>query len=241
MDTLILYHHLGLGDHMMCHGLVRETCKHHRKVIIFAKKHNIASVRFMFRDIRNLELIEGDDSVARSFIQKHPEMTLLPVGFGGLDWSSEDSLDVQFYGMGHVPIEAKFSEFKVKRDAQGEAAFFNELIDCNPEMRVLWGDYIFLHHDPERGMGIKLDRISSDLPVIQPNPKYTDCIFDYCKIIEKASEVHVIDSSFFHMIDCMSQYKGRLNQKLVIHRYARPHVSNSIEEPLRQKDWEILV
>ena len=241
MDTLILYHHLGLGDHMMCHGLVRETCKHHPKVITFAKKHNIASVRFMFKDIRNLDIFEADDIKARKFIEENPTMSVLPVGFGALDWSSDKPLDTQFYEMAGVPVEKKFSEFQVKRDPQRELEFTDNLIGENSDMKHLWGEYIFLHHDPERGMGIKLDKITSDLPVFQPNPKYTDCIFDYCKIIEKASEVHVIDSSFFHMIDCMSQYKGRLNQKLVIHRYARPQVSNSIEEPIRQKDWEILV
>ena len=224
MDTLILYHHLGLGDHMMCHGLVRETCKNHPKVIIFAKSHNLVSVQFMFRDINNLEIVEGDDEIAKSFIDDHPEMKVRLIGFSGIDWIIGPPLDVQFYNMGGVTIDKKYSEFKVIRDSEREEKLFAELVPDGVE------DYIFLHHDVERGMEIKADRTNTDLPAISPDIKYTDCIFDYCKLIENAAEVHLIDSSFQHMIDCLNPYNCIPEQKLVIHRYSRHHLFDKNKE-----------
>lgn len=226
MDTLILYHHLGLGDHMMCHGLVRETCKHYPKVIIFAKSHNLVSVQFMFRDISNLEIVEGDDAGANSFLEQHPEMEVRRIGFSGIDWIAGPPLDVQFYNMGGLPIDKKYNEFKVIRDSEREEKLFAELVPDGVE------DYIFLHHDPDRGMDIELDRISSDLHIIQPDPKYTDCIFDYWKILENAAEVHLIDSSFQHMLDCLTPYNCSPEQKLVIHRYSRHHLFDQTKDSI---------
>ena len=227
MDTLILYHHLGLGDHMMCHGLVRETCKHHSKVITFAKKHNMASARFMFKDIPNLEIIEGDDSSVQAFLNEHLETPCLQIGFGNLNWVTGEKLDIQFYEHAGLPIEKKYSEFKVIRDREKEEALFDKLVPKGAE------DYIFIHHDPERHFGIKPELLP-DLPVVQPVPDETDCIFDYCKIIENASEVHLIDSSFQHMTDLLSPYNCKKGQKLVIHRYARQHLFSNAKQELER-------
>jgi len=227
MDTLILYHHLGLGDHLMCHGLVRETCKKYPKVIIFAKSHNLVSVQFMFRDIPNLEIVEGDDDIAKAFLREHPEMQAKLIGFGKLNWVTGAKLDIQFYEQAGLPIDKKYSEFKVVRDSEREEALFDKLVPEGVE------DYIFLHHDPERHFGIKPEFLP-DLPVVQPSPDETDCIFDYCKIIENASELHLIDSAFQHMTDLLSPYNGRKGQKLVIHRYARQHLFNNAKQELER-------
>jgi len=56
-----IYHHLGLGDHIICNGLVRELIKPEKKYKMFVKPHNHNIVKFMYRDLKNLDFIVGDD------------------------------------------------------------------------------------------------------------------------------------------------------------------------------------
>jgi hypothetical protein len=67
-------------------------------------------------------------------------------------------------------------------------------------------------------------------------PGLTDNLFDFCDVIEKAEEIHVIDSSFMFLIDCLP-YEAP-NQKLFVHRYARPNAAWNL--PILKKPWVIL-
>ena len=53
MKRIFLIHHLGLGDHIVCNGLVRELIKKCDLIYFPVKHHNFATVKFMFRDIPN--------------------------------------------------------------------------------------------------------------------------------------------------------------------------------------------
>ena len=98
-------------------------------------------------------------------------------------------------------------------------------------------DYVFLHEDVSRKYIIKRDLINKDYSVFTPDIKFTNNIIDYCTIIEKAKEIHVIDSSFMFLIDCL-QYNNP-DQKLYIHRYTREN--NEWQLPILKKDWHILI
>tara|TARA_Y100000310_G_C20473718_1_gene711359 strand:+ start:347 stop:916 length:570 start_codon:yes stop_codon:yes gene_type:complete len=184
----------------------------------------------MYRNLENLEIIKGDDKVAENYIRKNPHLMARHIGFGGLDSRSPHSLDKQFYEMAGISFDNKYTSFKsLPRDAQKEDELFSKL---TPQE----SPYIFCHDDSSRNMTINL---SHDLPMIKADPIYTSCIFDYCKIIENATEIHVFDSSFFFLVDCLD-YKNS-NQSLYSHRYLRQHLfSSQIEIPHHQKDWNIL-
>ena len=58
MDKFLIYHHLGLGDHIICNGLVREICNNSKNSFLLpAKKQNFQTVEFMFRDLKNLTVV----------------------------------------------------------------------------------------------------------------------------------------------------------------------------------------
>ena len=229
-SSLILYHHLGLGDHIMCFGIVQYYCTLYDKVITFSKGHNYESVCFMYKDLLNLEVVKADDRGATEYINENPQHLVKYIGFGGLDYSSPLSLDAQFYKMANLSLEYKYFPFNsMRRDKEKEDKLFSKLVPENT-------DYIFLHDDADRGMKIDLPKGKY---VVQAKKEHTSCIFDYCKIIEKASEVHVIESSFFFLVDCVP-YEN-LEQSLYCHRYVRVGSFKSpIEIPHHQKKWSIL-
>lgn len=230
MSSILLYHHLGLGDHIMCHGIVREYCKKYDKVSIFSKSHNYPSVSFMYRNLKNLTIIQGDDIFAENFIllnaSKYDEVKR--IGFQNLDRSTGAPLEWQFYQLAGVPFEKKWSSFFVERDFEKERALYDLVAPKK--------DYAFVHEDRERHYIINRDKIGGDCEIITPDKEVTANIFDYCTIIEKAEEVHVIDSSFMFLIDCLD-YENP-NQKLFIHRYAREN--NDWQLPILKKDWYVI-
>jgi len=233
MKNILLYHHLGLGDHIICNGLVREYCKKYEQVAIFSKPHNYASVSFMFRDLPNLTVIQGDDKFARRFMLLNKFRLARPrydyvkiVSHEFLERHQNSSFDKEFYKIAGIDFVKKWDSFFVKRERERE--LFNQVVQK--------GDYIFVHEDVPRGYIVNKKLIRKDYAIFIPERKSTDNIFDYCTIIEEAKEVHVIDSSFLSLIDCLP-YKNKA-QKLYFHQYAREN--NSYVIPTLKKKWNII-
>src|SRR4051812_16786092 len=90
-----VYHHLGLGDHIICNGLVRELCKSYDGVYCFVKNCNLNSVVFMYRDEPKIELIgvEDDWEVPRKI---RDDKDLIKIGFEHLH-TRNYNFDVSFY------------------------------------------------------------------------------------------------------------------------------------------------
>ena len=224
--------HRGLGDEIVCNGLVREYCKAYGTVGILCLERNYPSVSFMYRDLTNLRI-----HVIRSHAQGNRFRLLNPFRFGkncyddvrligNYDAESGIRNERQVYAKFGIPIEKKWESFFVKRDKEREDALFKKA--PLPHSYIFIHDYASYLIDPAR--------ISSPLPVFRPDKKYTDNVFDYCGIIECADEVHVIDSSFMNLIECLSYTNPA--QRLYLHRYARN--TEGCNTPVLKKPWTVL-
>jgi hypothetical protein len=208
MNELYIYHHLGLGDHVSCHGIVRHYCEIKDKINLFVKPHNYQNVKRMYKDIKNLNLIQGDDNFVNQYIsQNNISKNLLKIGFEKLN--DFENIEYQFYKLSELPIEFKISKFFVERDYEIEKKIFNEL-NLKPK------EYIFLH---DGGFQIKEELLSKNLKIVKPEGYG---LLDWMYVIENASEIHCIDSSFICLVDCMNTGNIPLNN----HRYVRNYPEN---------------
>lgn len=236
ISSILLYHHLGLGDHIMCHGIVREYCKKYEKVAIFCLPHNYPSVSSMYRDLTNLTIIEcGYDSPKKFTDQKVSQFEKLNydeikiIGYQDLNKNSDTPLEMQFYQLAGIPFNKKWDSFYIKRDFEKEQSLFERV---SPR-----GDYAFVHEDIPRGFTINKKLINKDCAVLVADQSHTDNIIDYCTVIEKAKEIHVIDSCFMFLIDFLPY--SNPGQKLFIHRYSRENHEWLL--PILKKDWHIII
>ncbi len=230
MYSALLYTHLGLGDQVACHGFVRDYCARYEAVTIFASPHTYESVRFMYRDLKNLTVLNVDHIAATRYFDTHASQfsIALKIGYDKLDKTSGATVEQQFYQQADVDFEKKWSNFYVERDRTREEAFEKKITSES--------HYLFLHEDAERRFSIDRARIISRLPIIEAAAEATDNAFDYCTIIEKAREIHVIDSSFMFLIDCLP-YQSE-DQTIYVHRYARPNPAWHL--PTLRKKWIIV-
>jgi hypothetical protein len=203
-----IYQHLGLGDHIICNGLVRSLIKPDEKYSMFVKPHNKISVEFMYRDLTNLSFICGDDSFVNKFINENniKNTDLIIFGFEG---HPNYSWDEVFYVQHNIDFKKRWESFNVERDFNMEDYLYQVL---NPNNQ----DFALIH----KAGSDDCDRINYDM--INPNlkkiyvEKHTENIFDYLKLIELAKEVHCVESSFHLLVDSVD-----LNKNLFFHTLKR--------------------
>ena len=196
MNELYIYHYLGLGDHIICNGIVRHYAKLYDKIYLFVKDNNFESVKFMYHDLNNIDYIvgtvysDGVDIFVYPYLDKE---NLLRVSYQNPDLPFDES----FYFQVGIPFEKRWSDFFVERDEQREMDLFNHF-NIN-------GEYIFLHDDDDRKIKINREYIENkNLRIITPEKNFTKNIFDYCYLIENAKEIHCIDSSFRLIADSIN-------------------------------------
>ena len=237
MKTVVqIYHHLGLGDHIICNGLVRELCKKHEKVYCFVKDRNMNSVAFMYRDEPKIELVGVEDDWEVPIKLNH-HIDLIKIGFEHLE-TREHNFDASFYGQVGLDFNLRWDSFYVERDYGAEHQLFNRL---NPKSEP----YAFVHDDPSRGLQIDLGTISKRLKIIKPS----DCflsgnlkrefekfnLFHWIRVLEYSEEIHCMDSSFKCLVESLFCIP---KTKLFYHQYVRGRGPQAVSST--RKQWIII-
>ena len=131
--VLLDFHH-GMGDELICNGLVREYCKRYETVGIFCIKRNYTNVSFMYRDLPNLRI-----HVVQTHAERYRFRFLNAFRFGQSRYDEIRAIDAydeecgirferQVYGTFGVPLEKKWDSFFVERNPAREVALLKNLI-----------------------------------------------------------------------------------------------------------------
>lgn len=226
-----IYHHLGLGDHIICNGLVREICQKDENFYLFVKSQNIENIKFMFRDITNLKMIEVTNDVeVLNYIQKYPK-PLIKIGHEKLEFIKNFyscKWDEAFYKQIDVDFEKRWSSFYFERDNQMEDELYTLLNPNNEE-------YCLIHNKDSQGVDrINYEKIRENLKLIFLDKIPNYLLFHYVKLIENAKEIHCIDSSFKHLVDSVETESELFYHKNYIQRYSEAN------EHTHKKNWIII-
>jgi hypothetical protein len=200
-----IYHHLGLGDHIICNGIVRYYSELYDKVSVFCKPHNYESVKYMYRDDKNIDILPiGEDSDVNNYIMLNKiENDVIKVGFENLKKVVTQSFDIGFYESSKIPFLVRFNYFYVNRELDIEQKIINDL---NPTGEK----YIFTHN-------VDKSKIRTDLKIIDNPINYS--IFNLISLIENAEEVHLMESS----IKCLVNSYKMDKPKFFYHQYVRKY------------------
>lgn len=190
-----IYSHLGLGDHVICNGLYRELIGNDEEYTLFAKRHNVKTISFMLRDLKNVYIQEADDLVAERIVASNVENSIV-IGFCRFPYPGAKDFDDSFYLQHDVDFEKRWSSFRCDRDIDSEKVLFERF-------GVKEGEYVFVHDDIDRGYEIDESFIiNKDLPIIRPNRELdSGNSFDYCYLMQNSRESHFMDSSFRLIFD----------------------------------------
>lgn len=235
--------HLGLGDHIICNGILRKLREDYDIVHMPVKRHNYQTVKDMVRDDAGIELIAvGDDNEAIRYLnifKNHVDKIVGVGNYGSNFLQNSKSFDESFYKQASLSYDARWNSFVYLRDTEKENKVF---LDANlPEK------YIFVHDDANRNYAICDSKLNEEMYIFRPEHKFgektTTTVFHYGKIIENATEIHCIDSSFacyIEHLDCSNV------DKMVIHRYIKQKNELNTDDknhpffPQYRQKWEII-
>lgn len=138
--------------------------------------------------------------------------------------------DHNFYQQAKIDFNSRWDSFFFVGDEKRENELF-DLLGCSNEA------YIFLHEDVTRNFIIDRQKILPALRIIQPLSISSGfSIFDYRKVIERATELHLIESSFAAFVESLD-----LEVQKYAHRYARGHAANDYRHEFTYRsNWTIL-
>jgi len=199
MSSAIIHHHLGLGDHIDCNGLVRFMLENSPfdKLEVIVKKNYREMISYMYRDEERIDVIEIDNkkseySQVNKYKDSNPEKEFIRVGHEYYREVSGENKNCweRFYEQFNIPSEIKYSHFRCESDEKEEERVFNKL---NPENE----DFIFVHDESSSG---KVDlKIDTNLKIIKND--ITENIFHFAKVLKEAKEIHLMESSFKSMAE----------------------------------------
>lgn len=222
-----VHHHLGMGDHISCHGIVRYLCETNETIGLFVKPHNYENVKYMYNDLQNLILFQMDDYQAIKFIKDNEITDVIRIGLavgGDSSKCKRQNLEEDFYLMADLSPELKTQKFFINRNYEREIELFNSL---NLEKK----EYIFVH-DGNDGIKSTLKFIDNDSIIVKPT---THGLFDWMFVIENSKEIHCIDSSFICLIDCMDTK----DIPLYNHRYVKNYPDDI--KLFTNKKWQFIL
>lgn len=233
MKEIYIHHHLGLGDHIDMNGLVRFYLSANKcnKINLFVKSVYYDMIKYMYADEDRIELIKIDPLVEENFqvfeyMKKVKNGELLRIGFENYPFGMENQDNKNcweyFYEQVNVPYNVKVNLFYIERNHEEEERVFSKL---NPNNE----SYIFLHDDPDRGFFIDSSHIIDKKLKIIKNDK-TENIFHFLKILEKAEEIHCMESSFKSLIEIYAK-----TEKLFFHDFRNHPLGNRTN-----KKWRII-
>lgn len=207
-----IHHHLGLGDHIICNGMVRYFYKKYKNIVLFCYTHNYENVHYMYRDLNNLGIINFDterdvdifvdnNKIVRDNLIK-PTFSTLDSHFSGM------TFDEAFYCQVGLNFNVRFDDFYFVRDIKKENKVCEKL---NPNGEK----YIFVLDDPKRDYNIDMNKITKKYKVIYNDLEFR--MFDYIKFLENAEEIHTMQTGF---LDLINSYKME-KPKIYRHNYVR--------------------
>lgn len=211
----VLYH-LGLGDAIACAAIIAKLAKENDVVEIPCWEHNLVSVK--------------------SFYVNHPNVIIKcfdakKLGNCVLEWGWDAELKLGFYNNLHDQrVGEDFVQWFYRQagmDISEKDRYCPIEKAANLGKMFITMANIIYHDDEDSGFIIpKKKRNSISLY------RGDFSLLTMHDAIKNAKEIHCIDSSVLHLVECLPT-----NAKLFYHKYARP---NSTDYKYLQKKWEVI-
>jgi hypothetical protein len=206
MEKLIVHNRCGLGDHIICNGIVNHLSENNY-VYLVCRAFTFETLRCLYKDNPNVELrttrhlnlgVDHDRHVE----QLAKELDARPFGIATHRVETARYQECM-YEWSELPFEYRYSKFRLPTEIRGRQKLYERF---RPK-----GKYALVHYEGGNGTNhIKWDRhISPDLEILEIRPK-TSNLLDWIDLIIDAEEIHCIPSGPFHFVDSIwSQVKAK--------------------------------
>ena len=243
MDKLIIHHNTGVGDHLLCNGLVNYM-SNTKKVYLICNIKNFSSIKYLYSENKNVKILpilrnnriehlllklarklfnsssNNSEKLLSKIYSKIIGVDVLYVGFDDVTYPEWDK---SLYKAADINFKIRYSFFKLPRKLPRKP-------------RKIPEDFIFIQDVSSQGRyDLKID---SEKEKIYIGETKTKNFFENLFFVYNAKEIHCIDSSLVHLIESIEPKK---EQKLYFHDVERYNQSTIPDAKFHMRhDWEII-
>jgi hypothetical protein len=245
-NGLLLFHQ-GWTDIINCLSLINICSKRYTILYAIFREDATEIINYYIRDLKNvIPVYIPKKTLDKGEIEQY--IKTLPIDnyeyFGGYDSGRIDKyknaysnliqkgihpFEKLFYVSYDIPYSQRFSEFEISRNIELENEVYDRLYTNQK--------YICTHTNPELQLYVNPNSTQT-YHVIELN-KSSNIFFDMIKVLENASEIHVIDSvwaAICYLIDC----RYRLFENVQVYVYCHRGFHRMFEDPLKLPNWTII-
>lgn len=249
---LYFLQHFGLGDFLSCKGLIKYIIEKKKfevsEINLFVPEKHYKNIKFLYEDLKNINLIKTtDERSAKKYFKNYKEINsnskLIEIGHDNFHKTiksefkqDEYTTDMVFYKQLNIPYKFRFEYGKWRRNFKKEERVYKKL---NPKNKK----FIFIHDDPSRNLIInEKDLNIKDKNILIIKNDVSEPIFNLGLLLERAEEIHVMESSIRNLIECLN-----VDDKVLFLHSFRKNLSkgpyynpNSGKILGSQKNWTII-
>lgn len=266
MNNTILLHHLGYADLFSCNGLVNYYSETRENIKILVDTHDKKEILdYMYFHLPQVSCELAEISIEKNLdetcLKCHTsnQMGKCPRGYeycSYVNWSkyqhdeiikvgafheykswenfrkNEENISFShsFYTYNKIDIENRINKFAINRNKLREEQIFQNYTELNGS------EYSVIHEDHKRH--IIIDRIYIKTENIYNLDSKSKIFLDQIGIIENASELHFIDSSYSVLIYFLSFYSEKIkNIPKYLHLYTRNSRDYNIYKNPTPENW----
>lgn len=191
-DIVVLEPHLGLGDGVICLGLVKELSRRHPDIkFYYVCLHRCyQTLAWMFQGLDNVYLFAAESGREARQLTGFLNSKYLPIGIHNVDIKRFDEF---FYEQHQIDFNLRWVNGSVPPGPKS-SLLFNQL---NPENEP----YILVCNRESGMVSYPLNIPNPDDMKIIEVQALTNNIFDWNQLILGAKEIHSIDTAFVHVIE----------------------------------------
>lgn len=228
-DVVVLEPHLGLGDGLICLGLVRELCSREPDVkFIYACLHRCYhTLSWMFRDFDNLYLLAVESGREARQYAHFLNAQYRAIGINNVDLTRWDEF---FYSQHQVPFDYRWTKSQVPAGPLSEDLYHQLNPDGEP--------YILVCEDDSGLSELQLRINNPEQKKIIKVYAATQNLYDWVKMARLADEIHTIDTSFLHFIESIF-FDVKIEKPFYYHLARASRFSTPVEFT-RRLPWKIV-
>jgi hypothetical protein len=201
-DEVLIYHHLGLGDVIICNGFINYlSSKKFEKIYLVIDEKFYKSIDYLYSENEKINLMpvnlksvnNADEEVLK--ISRNTGMKPLKVGFSYLPGKR---FYKAFYKQIKLPYRYSYSYFYQPRDLKREKKLYEHLLNYYD---IKTGKYNIIHSQASNKTYDLNIKNNNDNVLIERESDIFQNMFLYNYLIENADEIHCVNSSFCHFVD----------------------------------------
>ena len=115
MTNVVLHHHLGLGDHFICNGLVHSLLERNNweELHLVCKPHYSKTIKHLYEDFPNIKLLVVKDEYTEPVeFAKNNNMEMLRIGFEHTDANNFENCEKNVYNSCDINFQEIFEILK---------------------------------------------------------------------------------------------------------------------------------